>query len=123
MPGRPGSGGLTAARSGRGRLPGGPQPQAHRGSPLGPRAGGDLALLGLGQAADDEQPDADAAEPAPVTRLALVEPVEDALVVAVGDADALVLHRDLDPAPGHPGANADRAAVGRVLEGVLEQLA
>src|SRR6516225_10004535 len=78
-------------------------------------AGGDLAVLRLGQTADDEQADADAAEPAAVAGLALEEPVEDALVVAVGDADAHVFDRDFDPVPSHPGPDADRAAVRRVL--------
>src|SRR6185437_536035 len=113
----------SAAARRRGRCCGslarhGAQAQAHRGAALGPRAGGDLAVLGLGQAADDEQPDADAAEPAAVSGLTLEEPVEDALVIALGDADALVLHGDLDPVPGPPGLDADRAAIGRVLEGV-----
>ena len=120
---------------------GGPQAQGHDRPAGGTRTGSDLAVLRLGQAADDEQADADAAEPAAIAGLALEEPVEDALVVAVGDADALVFHRDLDPVPTHafrargapaprspwpfplhPGPDADRAAVGRVLEGVLEQL-
>ena len=70
--------------------------------------GGNLAVLRLGQATDDEQADADAAEPAAVARLALEEPVEDALVIAVGDADALVFHRDLDPGPP-PGPTFTRA--------------
>src|ERR1700730_4049174 len=77
----------------------GPQAQGHDRTAGGTRAGGDLAMLRLGQAADDEQADADAAEPAAIAGFALEEPVEDALVVAVGDADALVFHRDLDPAP------------------------
>src|ERR1700735_2892930 len=102
------------------------------------RARGPLPVRARCQGADDEQADADAAEPAAVAGLALDEPVEDPLVIAVGDADALVLHRDLVPAaaphsfpgpwfprpcfPRHPGTYPHRAAVGRVLEGVLEQL-
>src|SRR3974390_1758306 len=76
-----------------GSAPRAPRPQGHDRAPPGARAGRSLAVLGLGQAADDEQADAHAAEPAAVARLALVEPVEDALVIAGGDADALVFHR------------------------------
>src|ERR1035441_1007728 len=79
----------------------GPQPQAHGRAAGGTRARGDLAVLSPRQPPAAEQADADAAEPAPVTGLALEEPVEDALVIAVGDADALVFHRHLDPAPAH----------------------
>src|ERR1700704_5149751 len=117
------SGRGAASRGGRALTSGRPQAQAHDRPAGGARGGGDLAVLRLGQAADDEQPDAHPAEPAPVAGLALEEPVEDALVVAVGDADALVLHRDLDPLPGHLGPDAHRAAVGRVLERVLQELA
>src|SRR4029077_19783729 len=109
-------------RSARDRARRGPQAQPHRGAARGPRAGGDLAVLRLGQAADDEQADADTAEPAAVTGLALEEPVEDALVIAVRDADALVFHHDLDPAIGHLGPDADGSSGGRVFESVLEQL-
>src|SRR6266568_1049190 len=119
----PAPGGERRNAAGRALTSGRPQAQAHDRPAGGARGGGDLAVLRLGQAADDEQPDADAAEPAPVAGLALEEPVEDALVVAVGDADALVLHRDLDPVLGHPGPDVDGAAFGRVLEGVLEELA
>ena len=85
------------APAGRGAR--GTEPEAYNRAAGRPGAGGDLAVLGLGQPADDEQADADAAEPAPVTRLTLDEPVEDALVVAGRDADALVLDGDLDPSP------------------------
>ncbi len=47
----------------------------------------------------DVQPQADAAEPAAVTGLALHEPLKDPLVIARRDADALVIDRDLDPLP------------------------
>ena len=47
-------------------------------------------------------------KPAPVAGLALEEPLEDPLVVAVGDADALVFHGDLDPAARGPGPDHDR---------------
>src|SRR5271166_6793338 len=139
---RKGPGMSRASRRAREALArGGPQAQGHDGPTGGTRAGGDLAVLRFGQAPDDEQADADAAEPAAIARLALEEPVEDALVIAVGDADTLVFHGDFDPVPAHafrargapaprspwplplhPGPDADRAAFGRVLEGVLEQL-
>jgi ABC-type multidrug transport system ATPase subunit len=88
----------------------GPQPQAHGRAAGRARAGRDLAVLGLGQTADDEQADANPAEPATVAGLALVKPVEDALVIRGRDADALVFHRHLDPGPGQPGPHGDGAA-------------
>ena len=76
-----------------------PEAQAHDRAAGGAGAGVHFAALRHGQAADDEQADADAAETTAVARLALEEALEDPLVVAVGDADALVLHGDLDPGP------------------------
>ena len=70
----------------------------------------------------DVQAEPDAAEPAPVTGLALDEALEDALVIARRDADAFVLDRDIDPVGHRPGANSHSAARWRVLERVLEQL-
>src|SRR5581483_5735864 len=111
------------ARDRRGELAGRrAQPQAQGRAAGRPRTRGHLTVLGLGQPAHDEQADAYAAEPPAVTGLALEEPVEDALVVAFGDADALVLDGDLDPSLADRGPDGDRAAVGRVLDGVLEQL-
>src|SRR5260370_22652602 len=80
---------------------GGPETKAHGRAARGTRVRGDLAMLGLGQAADDEQADADAAEPAAVAGLALEEPVEDALLVAPGAARPLGLPPPLDPAAPH----------------------
>src|ERR1700733_12519130 len=94
---------------------GGAEAEAHGRAAAGPGPGGHLTVLGQGQAADDEQADADAAEAAAVAGLALDEAVEDALVVAGGDADALVLDRHLDPARNAPydtGADMHGAAVG-----------
>ena len=77
--------------------------QRHRRATLGPRPRDHGALLRDGQLAHDVQPDPDAAKPPPVAGLALDEPLEDPLVVAGGDADALVFDADLDPRPGLPG--------------------
>jgi hypothetical protein len=75
------------------------------------------------QPPDDEEADADAAEAAAVTRLALHEPLEDPLVVAWGDADALIFDVHLDQRAHGAAAHRDGPAGRRVLEGVLEQLA
>jgi hypothetical protein len=53
-------------------------------------------VLGDGEAPDDVEAYADSAEAAAVARLALDEPLEDPLVVARGDADALVFDVHLD---------------------------
>jgi hypothetical protein len=81
------------------------------------------AVLRDRQPPDDVEADADAAESAAVAGLALHEPLEDPLVVAWGDADALVFDVDLDHRAHGAGAHGDGPAGGRVLEGVLEQLA
>jgi hypothetical protein len=75
------------------------------------------------QPPDDVEADADAAEAAAVARLALHEPLEDPLVVAWGDADALVFDVHLDHRAHGAAAHGDGPAGRRVLEGVLEQLA
>jgi hypothetical protein len=69
-------------------------------------------VLGDSQPPDDVEADADPAEPAPVARLALHETVEDPLMVAGGDADALVLDVDLDHLPDPPDADRDGTARG-----------
>jgi len=71
----------------------------------------------------DVEADADTAEPAAVAGLALHEALEDPLVVAWGDPDALVLDVHLDRRADAAGAHRDGSARGRVLERVLEQLA
>ena len=88
--------------------------------------GAHLAAHGLDQAADDRQAEADAApHPRPGPGLALVEGQEQVVDLAGGQADALVGHRDLDAGAVGPQAGRHRhhPAVGRVLEGVLQQLA
>src|SRR5438552_3618372 len=88
-----------------------------------PPAASHSAALRPGQLPHDVEAEPDAAEPAPVTRLALHETLEDAFVIARCDADPLVIDGDLDPLPGRPRPYRDRPAAGRVLEGVLQQLA
>jgi hypothetical protein len=95
----------------------------HRGPALGAGPGDDRAFLRGGQPADDVKADPDTAEPPPVARFALDEALEDPLVVAWRDADALVQDGDLDQRPFHGGPHGHPAARRRVLEGVLQELA
>src|SRR6202035_3039964 len=97
--------------------------QAHDGAALLAGLGDDRAVLGDCQPPDDVEADADAAEAAAVARLALHEPLEDPLVVAWGDADALIFDVHLDQRAHGAAAHRDSPAGWRVLEGVLEQLA
>src|SRR5262245_51729019 len=83
-------GGSGRRIGGSGRRAGLAQLQRHPGVAAAPGAGGDLAILRLGQLPDDVEPEPDAAEPAPVPGIALHEPLEDALVITRRDADALV---------------------------------
>src|SRR5215475_9559964 len=99
--GRPGSAGWRAGLA---------ELQRHPGAATGQRAGGHLAALRPGQLPYDVQAEPHAAVPAPVTRLALHETLEDALVITRCDADALVIDGDLDPLPGHPRPHRDRPA-------------
>ena len=85
-----------------------------------------LAAHRLDQAPNDRQTQTDtAADLRAVARLALVEGEEQVLDLAGLETDALVDHRDLDRvAVGpEPGDHLDRAPIGGVLEGVLQQLA
>src|SRR6202000_3490803 len=95
--------------------------QAHDGAALLAGLGDDRAVLGGRQAPDDVEAHPDAPEAAAVARLALHEPLEDPLVVTLGDADALVFDVDLDHRTDGAGAYRDCPAGRRVLEGVLEQ--
>src|SRR5581483_11808273 len=97
--------------------------EAEGGAAGGAGAGGYFAVLGLRQAAHDEQADADSAEAAAVAGLALHEAVEDALEVGGGDADAFVVDGDLDPRAVHARPDVHGAAVRRVFDRVLQQLA
>jgi len=67
----------------------------------------------------DVEADADTAETAAVTGLALDEALEDPLVVARGNTDALVLDVHLDRRADAAGAHGNGPARGRVLECVL----
>src|SRR5215475_2689650 len=86
------------------------QLQPHLGASAVTRARGHLAALGPGQLPHDVEAEPDTAEPAPVTRLALHETLEDALVITRGDADSLVIDGDLDPLSGRPRPHRDRPA-------------
>jgi teichoic acid transport system ATP-binding protein len=99
-----------AGQAGSARRAGPPQLQHHPGAAAGRRAGGHLTALRPGQLPPDVQAEPDAAEPAPVTRLALHETLEDALVITRCDADPLVVDGDLDPLPGRPRPHRDRPA-------------
>ncbi len=85
--------------------------------------GAHVAALGPGQAAHDVEAEPDAAEPAAVTAVDLDEPFEDALPVA--RARCRRPRRRPPRPPGRPRARPppDQAALGRVLEGVLQELA
>src|ERR1700730_1611875 len=87
------------------------QLQPHAGAAAGPGTGGHLAVLGPRQLAHDVEPEADPPEPAPVAGLTLDEPLEDPLMIPGSDANALVLHADLDPVACQPGRHRDRAAL------------
>jgi hypothetical protein len=82
----------------------------HRGPALGAGPRDDRALLRDRQPADDVKADPDTAEPPPVAGLALDEALEDPLVVARRDADALIQDGDLDYRPGHGGPDGHAAA-------------
>src|SRR5579864_7108309 len=73
----------------------------------------DAAAVQLDEPARERQPETAALLPAAMTRVQLLEGVEDALPVAGGDADAGVGHRDPHgraPVPGRamPGRGAQR---------------
>ncbi len=55
-------------------------------------------------------------------RVAAVEPLEDAILLVIRNPDALVGDRDLDDAVGVAHADADARVVGRVLDGVRDQV-
>src|SRR5215468_28545 len=96
----------------RARRVGPAQLQPHLGTAAVTRAGGHLSALGPGQLPHDVEAEPDAAEPAPVARLALHETLEDALVITRSDADPLVIDGDLDPLPGRLRPHRDRPAAG-----------
>jgi hypothetical protein len=102
---------------------GGAQAQPHHRAATRAFACGHLGALGQGQLAHDVETQADPAEPATVAGLTLHEALEDPLPVGGRDADAGVGHRHLYPVASLGGPDRYRAAVWRVLEGVLDELA
>lgn len=76
---------------------------------------------------DDRETEARAARLAGAGRVDAVEALEDALLVLVGDADALVGHGDLDELSagrGHPAGGYAHPGAGRgVVHGVLDEVA
>src|SRR5260370_25192345 len=83
----------------------------------------DLAALRLRQLPDSVEPEANAAETAPIACLALNEAIKYPLPVRRPDADTLVPNGDDDAGAVGPRLNGDLAAFRRVLERVLQQLA
>src|SRR4051812_37056406 len=86
--------------------------EAHAGAspPVRPRVRGNVALLRAGQPAHDVQPETKAPETTAVPRLALDEALEDALAIAGGDPDPVVLHHHHDGVAVDARADRDHAA-------------
>lgn len=76
---------------------------------------------------DDRETEAGATCGTGAGRVDAVEALEDALLVLVRDADALVGHGDLDVVPARCGepacGDADAGSGGRVVDGVLDEVA
>ena len=72
---------------------------------------------------DDGQPEAGAAGGARAGGVDAVEPLEDASLLGLGDALALVADVDLDQAVLAPDADGDLGAVAGVVDGVADQVA
>src|SRR5438270_9787507 len=83
---------------------------------------GDLALVSLGDVPHDGQPEAGAAGGPAAGTVDAVEPLEDAFQVAVGDADAVVPHRDRHGEPLDLGRELDLAALLGVLNCVIKEV-
>src|SRR5690606_14626367 len=87
----------------------------------------DVPAVRGGHVLDDRQAQARAAGGPGAGRVDAVEALEDAFLVLLGDADALVGDRDLHhgaAGPGDgPGRYADAGAGGRVVDGVLDEVA
>src|SRR5262245_44377338 len=96
---RPAASLATGKRLGCRRTLGLLEGQAHDRAALGPGLSDHGAVLRDGQPPDNVEPDAHAAEPAAVARLALHEALEDPFVIAGGDANALVFDVHLDQRP------------------------
>lgn len=87
----------------------------------------DLPAVRGGHVLDDREPQTRAAGGTGAGEVHAVEALEDALLVLVGDADALIGHGDLDVVSagcGHPaGGYAHSGTGGRVVDGVLDKVA
>src|ERR1700712_5668717 len=71
---------------------------------------------------DDGEAEAGAARVATASRIDAVEPLEHALAIFFGNADPLVGHGDLDRSAAGIHADADARAVGRVVDGVRDEV-
>ena len=78
--------------------------------------------MGLDQALTDRQPQAGAAHSLRDLAFDAVEPVEDAVKIALRDADTLVRHTNLEHRSLWLSRRDDLAAIRRVLHGVLHQI-
>ena len=87
------------------------------------RPHGDVAAVGGGDVLDDREPEAGAAGGAVAGRVDAVEPLEDAVDVLGGDADALVDHRDLDLLALGAGGDDHPGTPARVGDGVGDEVA
>src|SRR5262249_16388578 len=84
--------------------------------------GADCAVHGLGEVFDDTEAQPGAAHLARARPVHAVEAFENPWQVAGGDADAVVAHLDKGMPALRPDAHAHLAALGRVLDGVVEQV-
>src|SRR5437016_5074964 len=82
-----------------------------------------LDFVDFGDVFDDGQAQARAAHFPGARAVDAVETLEDAIEVGGGDADAVVLDFDRDGLVVVAGGDADYAAVGCVLDGVVDQVA
>lgn len=103
------------------------QPQGEGGALVLGAPHGDLPAVRGGHVLHDRQPQSRTAGGTGASGVDAVEALEDALLVLVGDADALVGDGDLDVLPAgrvHPaGGYADAGTGGRVVDRVLDEVA
>ena len=96
---------------GEGRAATGSRPQPH------------LAAVALHRVLDDREAEAGAAGAARARLVGAVEPLEHALLVALGDADAAIGDRDLDDAVDELHPDADARALRRIGDRVGDEVA
>jgi len=82
----------------------------------------DFTFLGPGQLPHDVEPEANAAEPAPIAGVTLHEPLEHSLTVFFQYADSFVLHIDDDHFAVAAGQYGNDAPFGGVLDRILQKL-